>query len=454
MEGSLDRLTPLDVSNLRVESHGLPMNVAAIAVLESRPLLDASGNLALDALCAAIERRLHRAPRLRKKLFVPPFAFGAPIWVDDARFDIRTHVKTRAVPAPGDEETLLRTCVELNGQPLDRMRPLWKIWFLTGLRDGTVVMLIRFHHVLADGIAGLMLLGSLFETYLDAPEPEPRPWNPRPVPTLKALFIDNVRARLAAARAVSVALGHPRPFARRLGVFGRQLVQALREGRAPRTSFNRPVGTHQRLMLARADLDRVKSVARAHNATVNDVVLSAMAAGAGALLASRGELARDLVLKVSVAASVRAPDSGTAGNLVGIMIVPVPVAEPDPIRRLERVAAETAARKRLPPYQPSGRFMQRWMVGVMNRQRLVNLLTSNLPGPPQPMYFAGARILEVSQVGVVQGNLALTVGVLSYAGRLNLNIMGDAEAVPDLSVFVKGLADEIKRLCDPGAVAA
>ncbi|MGZ4210555.1 MAG: WS/DGAT domain-containing protein, partial [Actinomycetota bacterium] len=130
------------------------------------------------------------------------------------------------------------------------------------------------------------------------------------------------------------------------------------------------------------------------------------------------------------------------------------VAEPDPIRRLERVAAETAARKRLPPYQPSGRFMQRWMVGVMNHQRLVNLLTSNLPGPPQPMYFAGAKILEVSQVGVVQGNLALTVGVLSYAGRLNLNIMGDAEAVPDLAIFAKGLADEIKRLCDPGAVAA
>ncbi|MGZ4206000.1 MAG: WS/DGAT domain-containing protein, partial [Actinomycetota bacterium] len=110
--------------------------------------------------------------------------------------------------------------------------------------------------------------------------------------------------------------------------------------------------------------------------------------------------------------------------------------------------------KRLPPYQPSGRFMQRWMVGVMNRQRLVNLLTSNLPGPPQPMYFAGARILEVSQVGVVQGNLALTVGVLSYAGRLNLNIMGDLEAVPDLPVFVQGLAEEIERLCDPGAAAA
>jgi hypothetical protein len=128
------------------------------------------------------------------------------------------------------------------------------------------------------------------------------------------------------------------------------------------------------------------------------------------------------------------------------MLVPVPVGEPDPIRRLQDVARATAERKRRPPYQPSARFAQRWMVRAMFHQRLVNLLASNLPGPPVPLYLAGARVLEVFQIGVVQGNIALSVGVLSYAGQLNFDIVGDAEAVPDLLMFAEGLAAALGEL--------
>lgn len=171
-----------------------------------------------------------------------------------------------------------------------------------------------------------------------------------------------------------------------------------------------------------------------------------MAGGARALLARRGELTGDLTLKVSVAASVRAPHDKTTGNLVGIMIVALPVGEPDPLRRLQQIARSTAERKRIPPYQPAGRLMQRWMVHVMDRQRLVNLLASNLPGPSQTMYFAGSKILEVFQIGVVQGNLPLSVGALSYAGQLNLDIVGDVDAVPDLAAFATGTIEELERL--------
>jgi hypothetical protein len=177
------------------------------------------------------------------------------------------------------------------------------------------------------------------------------------------------------------------------------------------------------------------------------VVLCAIAGGARALLAGRGELQRPLVLKVSVAASVRAPTSASqAGNLVGILLVPVPVGEEDPIRRLEQITRATAERKRLPPYQPAARFLQRAMIRTMNRQRRINLLMSNLPGPPQPLYFAGAKILELFQIGVVQGNVAVQVGALSYAGQLNLDIVADANLVPDLTVFANGMAEDLERL--------
>jgi diacylglycerol O-acyltransferase len=86
------------------------------------------------------------------------------------------------------------------------------------------------------------------------------------------------------------------------------------------------------------------------------------------------------------------------------------------------------------------------MIRTMNRQRRINLLMSNLPGPPQPLYFAGAKILEVFQIGVVQGNVAVQVGALSYAGQLNLDIVADANLVPDLTVFANGMIEDLERL--------
>jgi diacylglycerol O-acyltransferase len=96
--------------------------------------------------------------------------------------------------------------------------------------------------------------------------------------------------------------------------------------------------------------------------------------------------------------------------------------------------------------EPAGRLMQRWMIRVMNRQRLVNLLASNLHGPEHRMSFAGATILEVFQIGVAQGNLAVSVGALSYAGQLNVDIVADTDVVPDLAVFANALTNDLERL--------
>ncbi len=163
--------------------------------------------------------------------------------------------------------------------------------------------------------------------------------------------------------------------------------------------------------------------------------------------AARGELTPRLVLRASVAASVRAaPDPQATGNQVGIILVPLPVAEADPARRLAQIAAATAARKRQPPYQANASLLQRPMIGMMSRQRLINLLVSNLPGPASPLCLAGARIREMYQIGIVQGNVTVSVGALSYAGQLNIAVVGDPEAVPDLAVVAAGMADTLEQL--------
>ena len=225
------------------------MNVAALAILEGRGLLDASGELALEAIRARIEQRLHLAPRLRQRLYRPGFGFGAPVWVDDASFDISRHVRTRPVPAGGSEETLLATCVELNDRPFDQAHPLWEIWLLTGALDGHVPMLIRFHHVLADGIAALLLLGTLFDSapfdsVAEAPEAEGRPWTARSIPTRSELFGDVLRRSITGIRRGVHKIEHPRRTHAQLGRCSARLSSSLaRAGLRALRSTGRSAGS-------------------------------------------------------------------------------------------------------------------------------------------------------------------------------------------------------------------
>jgi diacylglycerol O-acyltransferase / wax synthase len=437
---STERVSVLDASNLRVESNGLPMHVAALVILEAGPLLDAAGELRLAAILAHIEERTRSACRLRQVL-----AFrrrGRPVWIDSQDFDITHHVHTRAIPPPANEAILLAACAELNKVPLDRTRPLWEIWLLTGLTGNRIALLIRLHHVVADGIAALAMLAPLFEpTDTESPAPPPA--------DNESTEYEFLRRRLLSA------FRRGRQFVVLMPAMIRQMALMLKQARSPRLSLNQPVGPRRRLTLVRAELAATKAVAHAHGGKVNDVVLAAVAGGTRRLLERRGELCPNMSINVSLATNIRRrEDPRSSGNRVGIRVVRIPLGEPDPNRLLERIVAATSTQRRLPPFQPSGRLLQRWMVRVMKHQRLVNLMVSNLPGPPTPLSFAGAPVLEMFQVGVVQGNLAIGVGVLSYAGQLTFDVVSDADVIPDVHLFAKGMAETLRDLGATTATAS
>jgi WS/DGAT/MGAT family acyltransferase len=443
----LERLSALDASNLRIEDHGVPMHVAALALVGGPSLRDSSGRLDEKALRDHVEHRTLSAPRLRQVLHRTPFAAGPPVWVDDQAFTIGNHVRFHDLGYPADEATMLHVCSDLNKAPLDQTRPLWELWVLTGRSDGDLALLIRLHHVVADGSAALDILGVLFDQTADGPGPRASAKSPGPLPGIQELYADQLSRQVAAASRALASVRQPAAAGRRLLSRLRQVRRLIREGVAPRVSLNKPVGTRRRIVLVRGDLRGAVATAHAHDAKVNDVVLAAMAGGARRLLQSRGELVPDLILRASVAASLRQPGEAVAsGNQVGVRFAPLPVGEPDALRRLGQIAAVTAPRRGEPPYQPGGRVLQRWMVRAMFRQRLVNLLVSNLPGPGAPRYFAGAIVRELFQVGVVQGNIPLSVGVISYAGQLNFDIVADLDAVPDLLVFAEGLSAALEEL--------
>jgi len=448
----LERLTASDLFLLMWDDYGWSSDIGGLAVLDGTRLLDRDSRVRIEAVRDQLEPRLHLVPRFRQLLCRPRLGLGWPLWIDAPCFDLADHIRVHAVAAPGGQAQLLAACQELAARRLDPARPLWELWLLPGLPDGRVGAYLRLHHAAADGTAALAVFGALLDQAADAPAPAAPPFTPAQIPTPSQLLADNLRRRRA-------ELGHGWSGLTHLGRTLSQARQALPAWRevlterpAPRTSLNRPVGTGRRLAIVRGRLDVTKQIAHAHHATVNDVVLAAVAGGLRQLLASRGVDTQGLMQRAMVTISRHEEQPGHAhGNRPGWMMVPLPLGEPDPVRRLELIAAETAARKhQRRPEAGSGIFRfaagQRAWYRHFPRQRSVNVVVTNLAGPPVPLYLAGAPLLELFPMMPVMGNLTLVVAVLSYAGQLNLTATADRDACPDVEVFAEGVRSGLDDL--------
>src|SRR5918995_562382 len=334
---------------------------------------------------------------------------------------------------------------------LDRSRPLWEMWFLTGLPAGRIAFYMKVHPAIADGAAGVATLGTFLDAGPDASAAPPRPWTPAPVPSAADLFQDNLRRRVhGLGRAVS-AMARPLTTARQLRAGWPAVRETLADTRAPRTSFNRPIGPDRRLALVRSSIDVVKQIGHLHDATVNDVLMTVLASGLRDLLLGRGERVDDLVLRGYVPVSLHREQPGQArGNRDGVMAVPLPVGVSDPGRRLRLIAAETAERKKR-KRPPAGTLLrngvaQRAFMRHMARQRWANVYIANVPGPPTPLYLAGSPLREVFPIVPLTGNVTLGVGALSYAGQFNITVVADGDACPDIEVFAAGVRDALHTL--------
>ncbi len=457
MSSRYPRLSLADRSFLRFEYPNAPEHVAGLCIVEARPLLDASGRLDLEQVRRRLEARLVRVPELRRTMRRVPPLCGPPLWIDDPSFSLEHHVRTAPVAAPGDEAGLLGTTERLVAAPLDRSRPLWELWFLTGLEGGRLGILFKLHHAVADGLGAIALMTSLFDLDPDAPDPPSTEWRPAPAPAVLALFGDNVR-RLAGS--VTSTLGHPLRLARGLARTLRDFAAMLRDrSGAPRTSLNALPGPARRVRVVHLDLDTARAVGHAHGTRVNDVVLCVVAGGVRDLLASRGERVTGLELKVMVPVAMRGADRARdLGNASGVIRVSLPLDEPDPGRHLERIAASSRS-ARAGQHPASGQALFGWLAAaglvrrLTERQRMANFFVTNVPGPSVTLYVLGARVEDLMPIIGLAGNLTLAFGALSYCGRLSLLVNADAAACPDVDVLAAGMRRrwaELARTAGPG----
>ncbi len=436
-----ERIGPGDAQQLATDVGPVPANVGALLVLgpPDPPALDP------DALADLIAARLAAIPRMRQRLARVPLGCGRPIWVDDGHVHPRRHVDVVACPGRGSSEAVMAAAVATVTQPLDGSGPLWRARVLTGLPDGQVGLVLVLHHVLADGIGGLAMLGSLVDEALAGASPTgPVPAAvpaavpaevpaavpaPRPMPTRRMLLADATRMRMRALRRAP----------RQAAMLGSAMRELGREGSgmAPRCSLNQPTGPRRAAAVVSVPLDPLRRLAREHAATVNDVLLVAVARALEAVLASRGEHLPSLVISVPVAAR-GGTTTDQLGNQVGVMPVRVPLGGPAR-ETLAQVARSTAARRTeqrgssAALVTPAFRLLAALHLfgPLIERQRLVNSFLTNMRGPAHVMTLAGAPIQLIAPLTIATGNVSAAFAALSYAGTLNVVVITDPDLIPE-----------------------
>ena len=454
-----DRLTPLDASFLHFEDESAHMHVACAMVFAGPPP-------AYEQLLEHIEARLHLVPRYRQRLGQIPFGQGRPVWVDDAEFDLRFHVRNTALPAPGTEVELQVLAGRVFSQPLRRDRPLWDMWLVEGLDGGRFALLSKTHHALVDGVSGLDILSVLF-----APDEERSggaPWRPQPAPSDRRLLVEALLERLTipaeALRGVRAVLRGPRRLAAEAlaTLQGASAFAFAGLSPAPSTPFNDQfIGADRRFTWVRASLDDVKAIKNELGGTVNDVVLAAVNGALRRYLLRRGVDVSGKTLKAFVPVSVRPDDEhGSLGNQVTGMIAPLPVSCSDPVACLHTIgeamndikasgqAVGARALTELSGFAPPNLIDQAARVSL--RQRFINLVVTNVPGPQFPLEMAGRELLDIFPMVPLGMNVALGVAIVSYNGTLNFGLVGDFKIMDDLEDLTGDLRD---ALDDLGAAA-
>ncbi|HEY1523870.1 MAG TPA: wax ester/triacylglycerol synthase family O-acyltransferase [Solirubrobacteraceae bacterium] len=452
------RLTGLDASFLHLERGPAHMHVAACAVFEGPPPDH-------QELLQTVQSRLHLVPRYRQRLAFVPLGQGRPVWVDDPHFNLAYHVRHTALPDPGDDAQLKRLAGRVFSQALDRNRPLWEMWIVEGLDGGRFAMLSKTHHALVDGVSGVDIMNVLFDT---SPEPMPvappdHEWVPRPLPTGVQLLADAVLERATVpqemVRGMRAVLRGPRAMAKRVGeglVGLGALAWAGLQPAAP-SRFNISIGPHRRFTWVQADLSEFKSVKNVLGGTVNDVVLAAVAGGLGSYLRAHDEDTRDKELRAMVPVSVRADiERGALGNRVAAMWAPLPVGILDPVRRLRALSESMSEIKEsgqavgaqvltsLTGFAPTTIMSQ--AARLQARQRMFNLVVTNVPGPQIPLYVQGRKLQALYPMVPLAENTALGIAIMSYNGQLNFGLAADYDGLSDLETLAEHLRLAIEEL--------
>jgi len=456
-------LAAIDALWLYLETADTPMHVGALHLLDA----PAGGGDLFDAVRRHLGARLGTSPVFSRRLRPLPLALANPLWID-GRVDMSYHLKRVRLPAPGTLRELETTVARLHARRLDRRRPLWQFYLIEGLADGGYALYSKLHHAAIDGAAGVVLAQALLDAEPlavatdelaggGAPAAEPAPGTMK---LLAAALAHNGRAGLdllqqapALARAAVGALK---------GAGGGVVAAWARHfGLAPETVFNRAIDGRRSVATASLPLVPLREIAAAREATVNDVVLTIVGGALRGYLLARDALpAKPLLAAMPV--SLRASGDRQMNTQATMAQASLATDIADPLERLRVIHHAAAVAKAMSHgLQPAfglslpslglpwliGAAATLWGGGLAERlPRLANVVVSNVPGPPMPLYIAGARLRTWWPLSIVEHGLGLNVTVMRYVDSLDFGLVAAQRLVPDAAPLAQALRTAFDEL--------
>jgi diacylglycerol O-acyltransferase len=459
----MERLSALDATFLYFETSAQHQHVCAVMVVDPSTV---PGGYSFEKIKGHIAGRLHLLAPFRRKLMTVPLGLDHPVWVETNDFDLDYHVRRVGLPAPGTEEQLAELAADIASRQLDRSKPLWEMWIVEGLENGMVALVGKMHHSTVDGVSGANMMVHLLDLEPTGTRPPPEGvWVPERAPSELELFARGLVSRLR--RPVQLATIIPKTIGSVVG-----FVRARRSHdagmptpfTAPRTPFNVSITPHRIVSFTRTPLEDVKIVKRAFGTTVNDVVLAVAAGALRRYLEKLNELPSKSLMAV-VPVSVRTDEEKDipGSNKVSAMFTSLATDIDDPVERLRRIAEVNKGAKEEHKAIGAG-MLQDWakfaapttfslaarLYSALNlAERFApvhNLVISNVPGPPFPLYFGGAKLLAMYPLGPVFHGAALNITVVSYQDIVCWGMIAGRESLPGLWELAAAIPDSLAEL--------
>lgn len=456
------RMGSVDAAFLYGETNAWHMHVSAVALLDPSKV---PGGFSVERLKRNVAERIHLVPQFGWRLVEVPLGLDRPGWIDDPDFDVESHVRRVGVPAPGGPEQLGNLIGDLVSIKLDRSRPLWEFWVIDGLEGGKIALLAKVHHSIIDGVTGSEIATVLFDL-----EPDPAPVPPNqgavvvePVPSPVDLAIRGVGEVAMVPWRIARFAGQSIRQGMKFAGFQRQRIAPVIPFQAPRTSFNTELTPHRRFSYTSVPLADLRSIRRTYDVKLNDVVLALCAGTLRRYLMDRDELpSQPLIAQVPV--SLRVEDDSEVGTKVGAMFASLATNITDPALRLLSIHESTRSAKEMQRALAVDKIMgltettppglvslaaRMYTAAQLDRRAppIMNLIVSNVPGPPFPLYVAGAEIEGLFPMGPLLYGTGVNITVFSYRDSVDFGFMVCRDVVPNPWSLAEGVQialDELK----------
>ena len=464
---SRERLSGTDAAFLYLERKEIPLHIACVCIFEEV--------IPFESFVAAIDSKLHLVPRYRQIAASAAFHIGYPHWEYDPNFDIRRHIIRVTVNSPGGEAELEELAGRVFSEVMDRSKPLWEIFVVEGLEGGRGALIVKVHHALADGIAGASLLRIMLDPTAKgskaARKPRFNPPAPDKEPSLTEALASAIQGsieNLAAAEAGLLQLAEGLLSDNTQAVL-KGLVTLLPEIAAPveRLPFNRPCGGARKFCWAEFELAHAKAIRNAVGGTVNDVLLTVVTRAVARYVRFHGEPVANRFFRVVCPVSIRKNEVGdTLGNRISFLPVTLPLDVKTPVEHLKATTLRTGIMKGagtaeligiaaswLGAAPPPAQALFWWGIPLVPMAApLLNLICTNVPGSPVPLYSAGKRMLA-SYPHVPTGyELGVGIAVQSYDGKMCFGLTADAGVVPDVRRLRDFIREAWAALCRDAGV--